>query len=68
VHNLDASCATEFGAKQPSIVLFSDSGEKVNIYTGEPTKKALKTYLKPLVSPSTIGFSTEMQVKIFTEE
>jgi len=68
VHNLDAACATEFGATQPSLVFFRQFEEKVVVYTGAADKEALLTFVKPLMVPTVFAFTEDEIEAVFGQQ
>jgi hypothetical protein len=67
VHTFDAKCASEFGAKQPSLVFFRQFDTKVNIYSGEADKDALLAFAKPLMIPTVFAFNDDSIETVFGE-
>jgi len=68
VHNLDAACAAEFGAKQPSLVFFRQFEEKVNVYSGAADKDSLLSYIKPLMVPTVFQFTEDEIEAVFGQQ
>ena len=68
VHNTDAACAAEFGAKQPGLVFFRQFEEKSVVYTGAADKDALLTFIKPLMVPTVFQFTEDEIEAVFGQQ
>lgn len=68
VHNLDAACAAEFGATQPSLVFFRQFEEKSVVYTGKADKDDLLAFVKPLMVPTVFSFTEDEIEAVFGQQ
>jgi len=68
VNVADEACAKEFGASYPGEVFFRKFEENTVVYSGEPTKDALNTFVKPLMVPTVFEFSEEQVEPIFGQQ
>jgi len=68
VNVADEACAKSYGAAAPGAVFFRKFEETTVVYTGEPTKDALLTFVKPLMVPTVFEFSEEQVEPIFGQQ
>merc|ERR1712127_500782 len=68
IHNTDAACAAEFGAKQPGIVFFRQFEEKSVVYSGAADKDSLLAFIKPLQVPTVFAFTEDEIEAVFGQQ
>jgi hypothetical protein len=65
VHNNEPACAEEYVSSTPSIVFFRKFETPVNVYSGNPDKESLLTFVKPLLVATLFEFSEEEIEAVF---